>query len=93
MQPPSSHPEMVPFGIPAELGKYLLDTFAANEESRDQFFKKTRNISIANLDVEYTIETKPLGYLQNLSFQLSTTPFVTSGGFRDLCFPNVLDNE
>ena len=81
------------FGIPAELGQYMLDTFAKDELARSRHVQEKYGMDINKLDSSYTLAGKNFSHMQNMSFRLSTTPFVTSAGFRELCFPNVLDNK
>ena len=89
----SQFPTLVPFGFPAELSKGILATFERDEKIRAKVLLDKYNASLDKLAANYTLEGKEFAQFQNLSFRVSTTPFVTSAGFRDLCFPNVLDNR
>jgi len=89
----SQFPTLVPFGIPAELSEGLLDTFERDEKARATVLLNKYNVPIDKLEASYTLEGREFARYQNLSFRVSTTPFVTSAGFRDLCFPHVLDNR
>ena len=66
----------------------MISAFAKEEEDRSQLVRNKYNYAIEKLGAD---DMRDIKQLTNLSFRLSSTPFVTTAGFRDLCFPNVLD--
>jgi hypothetical protein len=74
------------------VGTSLLHSFNQLEQVRSTVLQQRHKITPSLLSAAFTLEGRSEGVAQNLSFRVSSTPFVTSAGFRDLCFPHVLDN-